>query len=48
MPKKLAKGKHLLFLKLHPGPIPLVEQPPHGSGSYAAPGLEKVFIVVVW
>lgn len=42
MPKKLAKGKHLLILKLHPGPIPLVEQPPHGSGSYAAPGLEKV------
>jgi hypothetical protein len=26
MPKRLAKGKHLLFLKLNPGPIPLVAQ----------------------
>lgn len=41
MPKRLAKGKHLVFLKLKPGAIPLVEATISGQQAYAAPTMEK-------
>jgi len=48
MPKRLAKGKHLLFLKLQPGAISLVEQPSQqgqGPPVYVAPAIDKVYIL---
>lgn len=42
MPKRLAKGKHLLFLKLKPGPVPVVEATSQGKQVFAAPTMEKV------